>query len=392
MRLRLHRWVTAEPTAVVGTIGAGFAVTRGPSRRIVEVDPTADERWDRFVGSCPGASVYHHSLWLRVLAAEYGQPPIGLACEDTQGQLLGVLPLILTRGLPFRRNGSIGGRRLSSLPRTPTAGPLATDRSATRALLLAAMDRARSRPGVLLQLKAEADLDLVPGLVGRPWRPTYGLELPRHADEIRFGNARNHARIKWAVHKAERLDVRVRPADSERDLRDWYALYLETMRSYAVPPRPYRLFVAIWDLLRPPGLMELLLAERHDGGRSKLLAGSIYLKFRETVFYAFNGRRREDLAMRPNDLLMWTAIHDATRAGHRRFDLGEVDESNVTLAEFKKKWGATERWLQRYYFPDPRTTVESVPDGYALRLGRALWRRLPLSATAILGDRTYGYL
>ena len=64
--------------------------------------------------------------------------------------------------------------------------------------------RARERSGARLQVKrAAADLD---GLVAerrrRPWRVSYVLSLPDDESALRFGNSRNHGRIKWAVNKA----------------------------------------------------------------------------------------------------------------------------------------------------------------------------------------------
>jgi hypothetical protein len=345
------------------------------------------------VTSHPQGSVFHHSAWLRVLEAEYGQPPLGIACESPTGDLVGVLPLMLTRGLPLRRQGHLGGRRLSSLPRTPTAGPLAADPRAAGALVRAAIDRVLALGDARLQLKVQGpSAEGLTGLVGMPWRPSYALNLPRSRAEIRFGNARNHARIKWAVNKAAKSNVRVRPAQTERDLRNWYQLYLLTMRSHAVPPRSLRLFQAIWSALRPLGFMELALAERVEGNDRTLVAGSVFLKFAGTVFYAFNGSRREDLSLRPNDLIMWHAIHEAAEEGYRRFDLGEVDPTNVTLADFKKKWGTSETWLHRYYYPTAGTSVRSSIDGYPLTIARAVWRHLPLAGTAMLGDRIYSYL
>jgi CelD/BcsL family acetyltransferase involved in cellulose biosynthesis len=361
--------------------------------RIVEVDPTTDPRWDAFVHSRPDASVFHHSAWLRALEAEYGQRPQGLAAESGAHDLHGVLPLVLTRGLPFQRSGRLTGRRLSSLPRTPTAGPLAIDAAALQALTSAGVERAKKHPA-MLQMKVEGPrLDgVVEGLAGVPWRPTYVIDLPRHPAEVRFGNGRNHARIKWAVSKAERMNVRVRRAESETELRAWYELYLATMRSYVLPPRPYRFFVGMWSYLRPLGFMELTLAERVTADSRTLLAGSIFLKFRDTVFYAFNGRRRSELSLRPNDLIMWHAIHEAAGAGYRRFDLGEVDPKNETLAEFKMKWGSVATWLYRYYHPNPGVPADPIPDGQTLKAARALWRRMPLAGTAIVGDQIYRFL
>ncbi len=361
-----------------------------------EIDPRNDPRWNSFVGTHPEALVYHHSDWLRALSREYGGRPVGLVCEDRYGQLQGVLPLFQTKGLVVGRRGELTGRRLSSLPRTPVAGPLALNVEATAAMLRAAVDKVCPDSGTRLQLKVQsAQLDgLVDGLVNVPWRLTYTLELPDRVEDLRFGNSRNHSRIRWAVNKATKAGVKVRPAESERELRAWYKLYLETMRWHAVPPRSYRFFQAMWELLTPSGLMQLMLAEHHGPGRSELLAGSIFLQFNQTVFYAFNGRRRDSLTLRPNDLLQWNTIHDACREGFRFFDFGEVAEDHEGLSEFKSKWGAEARRLHRYYYPaSSRSNPRALEAGsYVSSLAAAAWRRVPLPLTAMLGKQVYRYL
>jgi hypothetical protein len=361
----------------------------GDLMRIVEVDPQTDACWEAFVAAHPDGLIYHHSRWLQVIEKVYGHKPLSFVYKDVGGRLLGVLPLFHTWGL-------LTGYRLASLPHTPVAGPLVIDCEATAALIQAAVERVRAEPGTQLQIKApSAALNgLVDGLVDVPWEATYVLELPKQSEELRFGNSRTHGRIKWAINKATRLGVRVRPAETEGELRAWYKLYLDTMRYHAVPPRPYRFFKVCWELLQPQGLMRLLLAEQHEAGRSRLLAGSIFLMFGQTVFYAFNGRRREELSLRPNDIIQWQAIHDACREGFRRYDFGEVAERHEGLVEFKSKWGAEPRRLHRYYYPVPRELESGVlASGSRTRqFANAVWRRLPLKATSILGDWIYSYL
>jgi hypothetical protein len=197
----------------------------------------------------------------------------------------------------------------------------------------------------------------------------------------------------WAIGKVRKQGIEVRVADSEDDLRAWYRLYLETMRAHAVPPRPYRFFSALWLELRPRGLVQLLLAERSEPGRRRALAGSIFLMLGQTVFYAFTGARTDDLRTRANDLIQWRAIRNAVEAGYRRYDLGEVSGGDEGLVEFKKKWGAKPRLLYRYYYPPiPNADTGVLESGSRLRtLGGSAWRRLPLTVTAILGDRLYRY-
>lgn len=347
------------------------------------------------MASHPDGLIYHHPLWLHALQSEYNQIPVALACEDRAGQIRGVMPLLKTRGLPFNWGAQVLGSRLSSLPRTGMAGPLSLDPQASAALINDAIERVRGEPGTRLQIKVLAnELDgLVGDVTGIPWQFTYVLELPEQSQQLRFGNSRNHGRIKWAVQKAVKSGVEVRPAETESDLQAWYRLFLDTMRWHAVPPRPYRFFKFCWETMRPQGLMRLLLAEQHQAGRTRLLAGSIFFMFNRTVTYAYSGRHREFLSLRPNDAIQWHAIHDAHRNGFRRFDFGEVPGENESLADFKTKWGAEPRQVYRYYYPALAEMGSGVSKpGPARRIAEDAWRQLPLKVTSVLGDWIYGYL
>ncbi len=356
--------------------------------RVIEVDPQTDIRWEQFVAGQEGALIYHHPAWLLTLERTFGHKPMSLACIDDRDGFRGVLPL-------FRRRGLFTGGRLESLPHTPDAGPLAVDRAATAVLLQAATQLSRSGSNGALRIKTASEglAELVDGMTSEPWEMAYRLELPDPSEELRFGNSRNHARIRWAINKAQKLGVRVRAAESEAELRNWHRLYVDTMRFHGAPPRPYRFFKTAWQLLHPLGLMRLLLAEQHEAGRRQLLAGSIFLTFGDTVVYAFNGRRRDALSLRPNDAIQWQSIHDAWSEGFHYYDFGEVVRDNLGLAEFKGKWGAEPATLYRYSYPGSSPTESRLldEDGIVPRLAGTIWRRLPSQATALLGDIMFSH-
>ena len=354
----------------------------------------SDDRWEAIVGAHPEGLVYHLPVWLKALAHEQERQHLCLGFEDGSGKLCGVLPLLATRGLPLSRS-AITARRLSSLPRTPVSGPLAVDAEAAAALVHAAVDRVRANPGTRLELKVDSPCcdGLVEGLIRVPWRSSYVLPLPASPENLRFGNSRNHARIEWAVRKAVGRGVRVRAAESQADLSSWYRLYLDTMRRQVVPPRPFRFFQALWNLMRPQGLATLLLAEQTEGRKRSLLAGSVFLKFGRTVFYAFNGSRRGALQLRPNDMIQYEAIHDACRHGFQVYDMGEVAQGAVGLANFKSKWGAEETTLYRYYYPPVQEAGEvATRSGFVRAAAEAAWQRLPLAWTAGLGAAVYRFM
>jgi CelD/BcsL family acetyltransferase involved in cellulose biosynthesis len=356
--------------------------------RVVRINPQLDPRWEALVTQVPTGLIFHHPAWLEVIEEAFGYKPFHLACEDANGQLRGILPLFAMQGL-------FTGRRFSSLPRTPVAGPLAYDDQAKAALLRAAIQLTREEVGTQFQLKMLTnELDgLVDDLVGVPWRSSYVLELPEKPELLRFGNSRNHAQLKRAVNKAVRQGVHISVAEKEQELREWYQLYLETMRLVFVPPRPYRFFEIVWRQLSAPGMMRLLLAKHYEAGKARIIGGLLLLMFGKTVFYSFSGWRREDQALRPNNALHWQAIHDACRESFQYYDFGEVTQNNHGLAEFKSKWGTKQQWLYRYYFPAPHEVEAGIleSDSRAGQIIGAIWQKLPIKATMLLGDLAHRY-
>src|SRR3984893_11247981 len=95
--------------------------------RALEIDFRADPRWRPFVAAHPNGTAYHHPLWLEALEKEYGQSIGTLACGSGGGQLRALLPLIYTKGLPFRIGGQSAAPRPFSLSHTPLCGPPSID-------------------------------------------------------------------------------------------------------------------------------------------------------------------------------------------------------------------------------------------------------------------------
>jgi len=363
--------------------------------KIVEIDYLNDARYKPFLASQSHALIFHHPGWLNALAAESRTKCVVLACENAAGDLLGILPLMYTRGLPFNIGAQQTGRRLTSLPRTPDAGLVSSDDDANAMLLRFALAKA-SAEWVRLQIKSTLNLrtEKVEGIVHTNWRPTYRVEIPERRERLQFGDAHNRHNLRWGVKKAEKGGVRVRPAESEAELCAWYPRYLATMRRNVVPPRSLRFFLAMWRELAPQGLMQLQLAEQVDDNQRRLVAGSIFLKFGERMWYVFTGVADRDLPLHPNDLILWNAIHEACGTGIRWIDLGEVPEEHPELVRFKTKWGAQPIEQYRYYAvgaPQESAAAAKVT-AQTVGLLRRCWRHLPLGVTARLGDLIYSRL
>jgi hypothetical protein len=364
-----------------------------PDLRVIEIDPSTDKRWDEYVKSVPESVVYHHSAWLEVVKEAYGCTLINFACVDSNGQLHGILPLSLKRGL-------FTGHVFSSLYGAPVAGPLTQNPSALAVLVGAAVQIAHRESGFPLELKVLSNVldGVIPKFDHVSVQNTYVLNIPQNAELLRLEKSR-HASVRRAVNKASRLGVHVRLAETERELWNWYRLYSETMSRLAALPQSYYFFKSAWNKLHQQDLMQLLIAEHHQGRQVKLLGGLMLLTFGHTIYYAYGGWSWKDQSLRANDALHWEAIQYACRKGFCRYDMGG-GSNKQGLAEYKTKWGAHAEpiYSYRYFDSSDASVVTSKSqrlilkwhvdihalDGPVRQLALSILRRLPLRAVAAL--------
>ncbi|GHP01147.1 hypothetical protein KSF_111940 [Reticulibacter mediterranei] len=253
----------------------------------------------------PTSSIYHHPAWLGVLEEAYGYKPLHLGCEDATGALCGVLPL-------FSRWGLRTGRLCFST--TPEAAPLANDEQVQTMLIQAAIERSQKEQATTFQFLSRSTIfdERVNGVVGVPDEETYELVLHEQPDQLHFDE-----KIRRAIKKATWSGVQIRSGETMHDLRAWYALYLQTTHRLVILPQPYRVFELSWQRLQPQEVLQLLLAEQVEAGHRGLLAGFLFLQWKQTITYLMAGRQWEDQTLRPNDLLHWHAIQNTCEQGLR---------------------------------------------------------------------------
>jgi Acetyltransferase (GNAT) domain len=330
--------------------------------------------------------VYHLSAWPSVLEAAYGYEPLYLACEDGEGRLTGVLPLVDMKGL-------VSGRRLNSLPLEGVAGPVGQTVSDELALLGAAVELCRERGAARLHFRSmtEGYERLLPAISALPQRPTWVVDLPDDPEALRGSWSRE---LRRQIRVGEAAGLEFHEGRTPRDLRRFHRLYLRTMRRHLAMPRSYRHLAMASRLLEPSGTFKVLLVERHGA----LLAGGVYHAFGDTVEAVYAGSDRRYWDLRPNHALFWYAMRWAIERGYRHFDFfGARTES---LARFKRQWGAEPSSVFRYcYALEPgRDRVERLNriQGDMQRSPRGLlgrgWTLVPARVTALVGTLAYRYL
>jgi CelD/BcsL family acetyltransferase involved in cellulose biosynthesis len=120
-----------------------------------------------------------------------------------------------------------------------------------------------------------------------------------------------------------------------------------TRRKHGLLPQPWSFFANIHRYLIATGRGYLLLAD--VGGET--IGGDLLLQFRDQLTYKFNASDPRFLHLRPNNLLLWRAMHLGAEAGYRTLDLGRCEEDNEGLRRFKLLGGAREQRVGYYHYP-----------------------------------------
>ncbi|WP_158513494.1 lipid II:glycine glycyltransferase FemX [Dehalogenimonas formicexedens] len=190
--------------------------------------------------------------------------------------------------------------------------------------------------------------------------------------------------IRWGIRKAIKDGVKIRSSISKDDLNSFYRLNLATKQRLGVPGHPKAFLAAILNDFGENA--RLYLAEYNN----RIIAGIITIAHGKTVLYAYGAADNAFLIHQPYNLLLWTAIEDASKHGFLQFDFGRVSPSEPGLAAFKRRWGATEKRLVYYYYPSGKGSFSQ--DQRGLQMASKLWKLIPPQVVGPLSNILFRHI
>jgi CelD/BcsL family acetyltransferase involved in cellulose biosynthesis len=331
-----------------------------------------DPRWLAFVSSVPSATPFHHPAWAGLLAECYGFSPFALAVTHA-GTIVGGAPVLEVTGLGR-------SRRWVALPFTDALPLLAW--GAGPEAVAGALERTRVEAGIgSLEVRGS-----LVGIAGHEVQAGVVHRLPLSKDPEAVFRTFKKSQVQGTISKAQREGATIRRGHVNSDLtRVFFDLHVETRRRQGVPVQPRRYFELLWSRMLEAGLGFVLLA--YAGERP--VAGAVFLDWNGTVVYKLGASDPAFWKLRPNNLLLWTAIKEACEQGRGSFDFGRSDADNAGLRHFKSGWGTSEEPLA-YSVLGERG---GGPAGHG-RLGVAMSaciRRSPAFVCRALGELFYRY-
>jgi hypothetical protein len=259
---------------------------------------------------------------------------------------MGVLPLV-SSGL------RLSGSRLSSLPTSKAAGPLALGVEHERTLLTAALEiKQRERLSSLTVRSQSAGLESSGGAQIEDVSSTQVLELSLSPEGLLDSYKQTSMNLYRNIRKAKKSGLVVEETESDRELREWYRLYLLTIRRHRTLPRRLR---QLREARARLGAHWRLVTVKKDGA---VIAGGVFHDIAGTVELMYNASDPEALSLRPNHALYWHMITDSITRGRVGFDFGV--SNHETLERFKRQWGTTPHGV--YVYGDRGTSEEGQSD------------------------------
>jgi lipid II:glycine glycyltransferase (peptidoglycan interpeptide bridge formation enzyme) len=356
-------------------------IVRGTKKMNIHViDPISDSRWDEFVDSQENSTIFHTSAWIRVIHESYGYTSYFYVLENEAGQIKAAIPCYLVRS-------RLTGKRLVSLPFSDYCWPLGHDLTDIKLLLDALKEQVDSKVASYLEIRGwqgEEDPTQL-GLAKRDYHLIYLLDLESGCD---IAMTRMHQSVRRGIKQAEKRGVTVRITRDEADLDSFYRINVATRKKLGVFPQPYSFFKSLFRNVISKDLGFMMLAE----WEGKIIAGVVFLTYKNTIYYKFNASDEKHLQKRPNHLAIWHAVRYACDNNFKHCDFGRCSPEEEGLRTFKSRWGTEEIKVPYYYYPAIKgfTTVSESSTKY--RMMRLFSHTVPKFLFRMVGSFMYKHV
>jgi len=286
----------------------------------------SDERWLEFISARPESVIFHHPVWIKMIAQYYRFAPFLAAVTNHQGQIMAGVPIMAI-------NGTRGSHRWVSLPFTDHCAPLAESQEDLLLLANGLVERLDEGKVDNLELRWE-----YPDSQKLSHSNNFMLAILDISGELkdiahRMGSSNYRKTRLGAKH-----GVTVENGTSMKYLEMYYKLHLETRRRQGVPVQPWGFFKALREEILEPGMGNIWLGMKEG----KAVAGLLTLNWNKTFIYKYSANNEIGRQTFASYIVLWEAIQWANSQGYTRLDFGRSDISNEGLRRYKNQWGSTE--------------------------------------------------
>jgi len=168
--------------------------------------------------------------------------------------------------------------------------------------------------------------------------------------------------------------------ESLADIREYYQLYLQSVRGHGTPPHSFEFYKTIWNQFADAGHLHLGMVRRNG----ELIKGIINFAIGETVYQWGVVTDYQHRDLNGGSYLVWKSLQWASQRGYNTYELGRTREGSGVYM-FKKSFGGKKTWYKDYhYFPDGNGELPH-PESEDYETLKKIWQRLPISVTRLVG-------
>lgn len=335
----------------------------------IHFDPK-DSHWQSFAQSFPQANIFHHPIWINLLAECYGYKPLIIGICDHDDNLIAGLPIM-------EINSFLSGRRWVSLPFSDYLIPLSNDETAFMSLInrLVGLYKNFEIPKVEIRW----NIPSLPMIQQSSQFYLHQLHLEPDPDIVQ---KKFHRTQRQNIHTAEKNNIKIIWGKTINEMREFYRLHCVTRHKQGVPVQPWKFFKLILERLFEKDLGFILLAYLNGD----CLAAGLFLHWGKTLTYKYASSSEELQNLRPNHLLTWTAIQWGCENGFKIFDFGRTEITNEGLRTYKNRWGVEETEL--FYSVMSKKTSQPVNGGLDTMVEKFI-QKSPLWVCRLSGEILY---
>lgn len=346
---------------------------------VVLIDPVKDKRWDRFVEEHPFGWLCHLSGWRNVLENSFKHIKGYYLTIQHQENIKAALPI-------FEVKSWLIGNRLISIPFATLCDPLVSSADEMKTLMKSGKKLAEELGVSYVEVRTLASSLLVNNSsvgIDDNYKQHY-IELNQSPDDLR--KTFDRTCVRQRINRAEKSNLNIKTGENEADLKSFYKLYFMTRKNIGLPPQPYKFIKAIWEEFYPSKNISLLLAEHNK----QPIAALMLFKYKNRVSAEYSATDNEYRNYSPNHLLFWEAIKSAYKEGYEIFDFGRTSKNNISLMDFKKRWGTKLIDIPIVYYPKEALIKNGERESSRkYKIINKICRNVPDSALTMIGNFIY---
>jgi hypothetical protein len=342
---------------------------------IYTLDPLTDPRWDVFVSRHESASIFHTRPWLEALRQTYSYTPVVYTTTPPTAPLANGIVLCEIKSW-------LTGRRLVSLPFSDHCEPLLDGPGGGMEIAEAFKSAIEAANWDYIELRPTSELPVPESASKRPPCYLHRLDLRPPLEEIL---RRTHKTgVQQPIKRGEREGLVYESGNSERLLKVFYRMMIQTRRRHLLPPQPIQWFRNIAASVGNGLQIRIAFKDGHE------IAGIMTVQHKDVIVYKYGCSNHAFRNLGGTACLLWKAITDAKAAGVACMDFGRSDADNTGLIEFKNRWGAQSCVLTYLRWSRKRGTEEVerrssgfmkqlfgvLPDPLLEATGRILYRHV----------------